>query len=227
MSSAMAAAQPIATTNATASARPIAAVTSHGKRAPASAIPETIVTSIKLTGPWLRANNRCRNGLYRPARRIRRRMIHRDSTRTMIAGTIIVTAPTSQAGAQDEIEWIQVICTCAVVESAIVFADDRPRLSRRPKSEQSHERRGQDRHHRTSRTAASGDGHAVGRTREHRFRQLQQARRRCRRRSAADLARCGGDRLRNLSERGFWRLHGSAYPRYGRRQPADRADGPP
>src|ERR1700755_204920 len=101
-------------------------------------------------------------------------MIHRDSTRTMSAGTMIVMAPTSQAGAQDEIEWIQVICTCAVVESAVVFTDDRLDYSHRPKSERRYERRGQDRHHRTSRTTTSDDGRAVGRTREHRFRQVTQ-----------------------------------------------------
>src|SRR5271165_975222 len=167
ISSAMAAAQPSATTNVTPSARPIAAVTFHGKFAPASATPEMTVTRIKLTGPWLRESNLCRNGLYRPASRISRWMIHRESARTMIAGTMIVTAPTIHAGTEEEIEWIQVIRTCTVVESAAVFADDRFERPRRPKSERSHERRSEDHHHRTSRTAASGDGRAVGRSREH------------------------------------------------------------
>src|SRR6516225_11675382 len=128
-------------------------------------------------------------------------MIHRDSARAIITGTMIVTAPTIQAGTQDEIEWIQVIRTCTVVELAAVFADDRSACPRKPKWERSHGRRGENRRHRTSWTAASGDGRVAGRAREHRFRQLQQARGRCGRGSAADLARGGGYSLRDVSKR--------------------------
>ena len=223
----MAAAQPSASTNATARARPISTLTSRGKFAPASAIPETTITRITLTGPWPRESSFWRNGLYRPARRISRRVSHRETARTMIAGTMIVTAPMIHPGIQDKIESIQVIRACTVVELDAFFADDHLDCPRRPKSERSHERRGEDRHYRASRTPASGDGRPVGRPREHRFRQLQQARRRCRRRSAAGLARGGGHSLRDLSERNFWRLHGGACSRHRRRQPADRADGSP
>src|SRR5262252_9829738 len=154
-------------------------------------------------------------------------MIHLESARTMIAGTMIVTAPTIHAGTQDEIEWNQVIRTCTVVELAAVIADDRSDCHRKPRWERSHGRRGENRRHRTSWTAASRDGRVAGRAREHRFRQLQQARGRCGRGSAAGLARGGGHSLRDVSERSFWRLPGGACPWHRWGQPADRADGPP
>ena len=73
-----------------------------------------------------------------------------------------------------------------------------------------HERRAKDRHHRASRPSASGDGRPVGRAREHRFRKLQQIRRRCGRRPVADLARSRGHLLRDVPERAVWRLYGGS-----------------
>src|SRR5207248_4960728 len=102
----------------------IAAVTSHGKFAPASAAPATTMTMMALTGPWPRESNICRNGLYRPASRISRRMNHRYTARAIIAGMIMMTAPMIQCGTQEEIASIQVIRTCTVIESDAVFADD-------------------------------------------------------------------------------------------------------
>src|SRR5215472_8549176 len=88
----------------------------------------------------------------------------------------------------------------------------------------SHEHGSKDRYCRVSRPAASGDGRSAGRSREHRFRQLQQTRGRRGRGTLAGPSRSRRHRLRDHSQRHLWRLHGGAAFRQ-RGRPADRADG--